>query len=170
MRTIVGRILFTASLFFGTVALAQFTPIGDWLHNENIDLITDEDKSIIVAESSEYPGYAQYSGVVIRCADYLPLGVELYFNADRYLGSGDRYDVIYRIDGGQPISDRWSSSTDSEAAFAPLGAIEPLISSLLDSREMIFRVSTRTANYTYVVPTSGLREAISALGCYTGPL
>lgn len=169
MNKIVGTLLL-ALVFLGSGAFAQMSAIGDWIHNPNIDLITDEDTSVLIAEATTHPAYADYAALIIRCDALSRYGVEIYLNADKYLGSDDGYDVIYRVDGGTPLRGRWGTSTDHEAAFAPNLGVSGVINNLLDSQELIFRITAYSSDYTYVIPIAGLRPALLKLGCYTGTL
>lgn len=167
MNKIVGTVL-VALLALGSSSFAQNSLVGDWVHMPNIDLITDEDKSALIAQATTFPTYADGSALLIRCSDYARYGVEIFFATDKYLGSSEAYDVVYRIDGGTPQRGRWSASTNNEAVFAPNLGISGVVNAMLDGQELIFRVTSFSQDYTYVVPISGLREAIQKLGCYTG--
>lgn len=169
MNKIVGT-LFVAFMALGSAVSAQDSAVGDWFLVSNVDLITDENKSLIAAQATEHPTYADYSAIIIRCDEYSRYGVELYFHADKYLGIEDTYSVVYRVDGGTPQRGNWSASTDNEAAFAPNLGVSGVINALLDAEELVFRISAYSTDYTYVLPISGLREAIQKLGCYTGTL
>lgn len=169
MKNHVGTLLL-ALVFFGSGAFAQMSSIGDWIHNPNIDLITDEDRSVLIAEATTYPSYANYAALIIRCDAQARHGIEIYLNADKYLGSDDAYNVIYRVDGGTPLRGRWGTSTDHEAAFAPELGVSGVINNLLDGQELIFRITAYSSDYTYVLPIAGLRPALQKLGCYTGVL
>lgn len=152
-----------------STAIAQETMVGDWILVPRLDLITDENTSLIIAEATTYPSNAEYAALIVRCDDSID-SVEVYFNADKYLGSDDIYDVVFRIDGGTPVPGQWSASTDSLAAFAPYYMVPLVIRMLLDSQELVFRISAYSTDYTYVVPIGGMREAMQALGCYPGTL
>ncbi|PRY74058.1 hypothetical protein CLV76_12455 [Marivita geojedonensis] len=58
------------------------------------------------------------NAIIIRCNG--EGGTELYVVSDGYLGN-DRLRVRYRFDDNEPISERWSPSTDGRAAFLPSG-------------------------------------------------
>lgn len=169
MNKLLGAIGLTIVLALAPATLAQ-QQVGDWIYIQNVDLITDENKSAIIAAASDYPEYARYAALIVRCADVSPFGVELYFSADRYLGIEDQYDVVYRIDRGTPSTGSWYASTDYEAAFAPYFEVPSVINELLDTSELIFRISGFSSDYTYVLPVAGLRDALGTLGCYSGTL
>ncbi len=152
------------------LAAAQDATFGPWHYVDNVDLITDENRSSILSGATTYPEYARYSGMAIRCADWSPWGVEVFFIADRYLGIGDYYSVIYRLDQGEPVSSSWSASTSHEGAFAPLSEIPGLLSNMNRASELVFRITSFRQDYTYVVPVQRLNDAIYRLGCYTGSL
>jgi len=167
MRKILGVILLMG---FAMLASAQ-TTLGAWTLLESIDAITDENKSAIGALASDYPSLARNSALVIRCSSssLRPTGVEVFFAASRYLGSDDFYPIIYRIDRGEPVSDRWSASTNKEAAFIPAEKEVEFLSAIMSGSELIFRITGYSQDYTYTVPIHGLNDALYALGCYKGP-
>lgn len=169
MNRLVG-ILLVAFVIIGSVSHAQETLIGDWLHVPNVDLITDEDRSLIAARATTFPSYADAASIVVRCSDSGRYGVDLFFVADKYLGSDSSFDVVYRVDGGEAKRGRWGASTTKEAAFAPDLGVSGMVSALLGGSELVFRISAYSQDYTYVVPVSGLRAALGKLGCYTGAL
>lgn len=167
MNKLVG-ILLVALMAFASVAHSQTTRLGDWLYVPNVDLITDENRSLIGAQATTYPTYADKAAIIIRCSDSARFGVDIYFSADKYIGLDDYYRVAYRIDGAEAQQARWETSTSNEAVFAPDVGVAGIMKGLLDRSELVFRISAYSQDYTYVVPISGLREALDHLGCYTG--
>lgn len=169
MRKLLGVLLLAGALMtaFGQTFEARH---GSWSLLRDVDLITDENRSGIMGDVTEYPGYSRGAGMVIRCRQGAPYGVEVYFFADQYLGSRASYPVVYRVDGGQPVNASWLKSTTNESVFAPDQAVEGIINDLLDGARLVFRVTSFSGPETYVQPIDGLREALIALGCYTGQL
>jgi hypothetical protein len=53
---------------------------------------------------------------VIRCREKT---VDVFFSPSEYIGSGEERRVIYRINEGQAVETRWSSSTNGKAVFVP---------------------------------------------------
>lgn len=157
------------ALVVSGLAFAQ-SQFGDWLYSENIDLITDENTSFIYTLATDYPGYARASGLAIRCSAYGAFGVEVFFNADRYLGSDSSRSVTYRFDSGTPVSQSWASSTSNEAAFMYDHMIPGFLSALNRADQLVFRIASFNNSYTYVVPVKGLNDALYRLGCYAGTL
>lgn len=152
-----------------TTTMAQH--YGGWALNRNTDPITDENRSFIYAQATDFPGYASTSALVVRCSSdaYYPHGVSVYFVTDKYLGSEDYYRVVYRIDKREPVTERWSSSTDNEAVFLPVGEAPAFLAALTTGSEFVFRVTAFDEDYTYTLPIAGFNDALYALGCYTGP-
>lgn len=164
------KLLLLVSLSLGSVGFAQEL-FGDWIYIEDIDLITDENTSFIVADASDYPSLARYSGVVIRCDASMSNGVEVFLSADRYLGRSAGSDLVtYRFDRDDPITETWFPSTDREALFAPDRVISGFLSRLNNAEQLVFRVSSTSETFTYVVPVAGFNDALYRLGCYTGHL
>lgn len=161
------KIALIAMFTLGSFVFAQ-ARFGAWEYFANVDLITDEDTSFIDALASEYPEYARLSGLVVRCSSMMSNGVDVFFVADRYLGSNS--EVTYRFDSGEPISETWLRSEDRESLFIPDRQVAAFLSALNASEQFIFRVSGPTRTYTYVVPVHGLNDAMFRLGCYTGSL
>lgn len=166
MRKLVGILLLV-----GFAMLANAQSYGAWTAEKKIDLITDENSSIMVAQATDYPSLARYSALAVRCTSS-PLetyGVEVFFAADKYLGIEDYYSVVFRVDKGEPVYMRWSASTNHEAAFLPTNETPRFLSAIKSGSELIFRISGYSQDYTYVVPVRGFNDALFALGCYKGP-
>jgi len=169
MNKFVGTLL-VALVALGSAAFAQDTTVGDWLYIENADRFTDENNSFIVAPASDYPSYYDLSGLIIRCAGAKQYGVDIFFDADQYLGSDDYFSLVYRIDREPSVPGSWGASVSGKAVFVPNGQIPVLIQRLQAASEFAIRIETRWGSETYVVPVSGLRGAVAQLGCYTGTL
>lgn len=109
------------------------------------------------------------SSSVARAAPLRTTGVEVFFAADTFLGIDDFYPIVYRVDRGEPVRDRWSASTNNRAAFIPPGKEVEFLSAVMSGSELIFRITAYSQDYTFTVPIHGLNDALYALGCYKGP-
>lgn len=164
MKRIVG-VLAVALAFLASAQ--EPVQLGDWVFFEKVDPITDENTSFAAAPASDSPSY--YEGLFfVRCAPGFDMGVEVFFDADQYLGIDDFYPVVYRIDGGEPQNSRWSISTNGTSVFTPELEIPRIFAALMGASEFVFRVQGYDGPQTYIVPVSGLREVLDALNCYTG--
>lgn len=164
------KVIVLISLILGSVGFAEVL-FGDWLYVEQIDLITDENTSFIVAEASDYPSLARASGVLIRCEASMPDGVDVLLVADRYLGhSAEAERVTYRFDRAEPVTERWIPSTSRKTLFAPDRVASGFLSQMNAAEQVVFRVSSTSETLTYVVPVAGFNDALYRLGCYTGQL
>lgn len=165
-----SKLLWTI-LLLAILTAASAQTYGAWGLYRNMDPITDENRSFVFADATEYPGYSRLAAVVIRCssAAWHSTGVEVFFDADTYLGSKDDYPFVYRVDRREPVNGRGNASTSNEGVFFQQSAVPGFLRDLVTGSSLVFRVSAFDGPLTYTVPVNGLNDALYALGCYKGP-
>ncbi|HEX7039082.1 MAG TPA: hypothetical protein VF202_03090 [Trueperaceae bacterium] len=164
MKQVMGALILALACFAGAQDMVM---LGDWGYIEQIDPITDANTSGAVALASQSPSYYQ-GALIVRCSTYIGSEIDLFFDSDQYLGSDDLFSVVYRIDGGEPQSGWWDVSTDNTAVFVPDRDLPQLVTALAGASEMVIRVQAYDGPQTYIIPVSGFREVLDAMGCYTG--
>ena len=99
----------TAILGIIAVSAAEATSHSTWKIQKDTDPFTDETVSVAMTFGSS----SSSRSVVVRCK-----GTEFsaYVNFADYL-SNDSVDVRYRLDKDQPVTERWSPSSDGTAVF-----------------------------------------------------
>ena len=95
--------------------------VSAWLYTESQDPISDKDtssvrlgRSRVISGSNDAP-----SALFIRC-----LGngqSEIFVTSSGYIGDVRGVPMEYRWAGGNPVSERWSGSTNGTSAFLPSG-------------------------------------------------
>jgi hypothetical protein len=156
MNKLWGALLIALSLGVG---FAQ--KYGVWTYNETVDLITDEKRSLVFAGASEYPEYARDAALSIGCVagDWV-----VVFMADRYIGSAERVEAVYRVDAREPVSTSWIVLNSGEAIVLEPTRVPALLAELAVANRFVIRISpTYTIPLTYVIPTSGAQAALGAL-------
>ncbi|WP_217810185.1 hypothetical protein [Salibaculum griseiflavum] len=92
---------------------------NSWVLVEQEDGFTEADISYVYLESAQAgTGMQNLDALLIRCNG--EGGTEILIVSSGFLGN-DRLRVRYRFDDNEPISERWSPSTDGQAAFLPSG-------------------------------------------------
>ena len=161
---------FVLVLLCGSVGLAQEERVvGAWTVIRDVDLITDEDSSYIYSVAFDGPSAARAAGPTVMCSTSGSSGVLVVFMIDRYMGSGDTAEVVYRIDGGPPVSMEWWL-LGGDVVAPPPGDMDRVLRDWVDSSTLVFRASTRLSTYTFQADVAGLRAALVELRCYRGPL
>ena len=89
------------------LALLPLTAYSEWMYNENIDPMTDEDTSNVMIVDG------RNTMIVVRCSGNDRFSI--FAGVGRYLGS-DQRPVAYRFDSNEPQTSRWSLSTDGAVA------------------------------------------------------
>jgi hypothetical protein len=146
-------ILVCASVFLSSPAFAA------WNYVENIDPMTDENKSLVVIhkERNEF--------LLIKCdgsSDF-----DIYVGVGEFIGGDGRYRVTYRLDKDEPIDGgRWGLATTGTSVYAP----ESLETSLLESIKIRSTITFQVTDYQGSKPFSkfplaGSSAAINQLGC-----
>ncbi|MFU8896456.1 MAG: hypothetical protein ACNA8J_08720 [Gammaproteobacteria bacterium] len=134
---------------------------ANWEFRENIDPMTDEDKSI----AATFSGRNEF--VVVRCSgdsDYeIFLGVGTYIGSTRGRGSP----VVYRADAEPPVEGgTWSTSTDGTAVFVPRASKGAFLDILKTASKVTIQVTDfRGSRHHAVFDLSGASDAISKLHC-----
>ena len=138
---------------FGVSASAE-----TWEYGENIDLMTDEDKSTALVANG------RNEVIVIRCDGTDRF--ELYVGVGEYLG-GDRQPVSYRFDSEDPVSaGRWGLSTDKTVAFAPSSLKDELIELFRRHNQVVFQIRDyQGSSPTTKFSLEGSEAAISQMNC-----
>lgn len=94
------------------------TETSKWVFIENSDDFTDKDTSFVILDPKGYIPDDAPKSLVVRCDGRK--GYEIYVIANGYIGARNgRVPVRYRFGDEEPISERWSESTDGTAAFLP---------------------------------------------------
>jgi hypothetical protein len=137
-------------------APAMASQNGNWRYLENVDLMSDEDKSAVYTAKEK-------ETIVVRCDGNN--GFDVIIRPDEYIGS-DPAPVAWRIDGGDIQNSRMGLSTQGTAAFVPGSIKAEFANSLRNASEIVIRVTDfRGTPITFVIDVTGANEAFSQLSC-----
>ncbi len=91
--------------------------VGDWVVNRGRDRMTDRPITVFMLSTAlaATDGGRSRRALFVRCNE---AGLEVYFNAAGYLGTGRGIPVRFRLDDRQPVSQSWAASTRGDSAFA----------------------------------------------------
>lgn len=157
-------------LLLGLGALAFGQDYGAWRVVSEFDRITDENQSQMDVAPSERPPDSRGS-FNIRCKQAASslYGVEMYITTNRDLTSDTFHSVIYRVDRNQPIERMWRIGNDGTAAAIQVRDQLDLLGEMAGGSELVIRTVGGSETLTFVFQIHGFRNAVYALGCYTGP-
>jgi hypothetical protein len=123
---------------------------------EDIDVMTDEDKSIVVSLSTQKTG----AFIWFSCE---PRGLRLGVFFNEYLGM-EANPLHYRLDSEQVTTTPATIATNGKAMFTYNST---LISSLKNHERVIFRTADfRNVPHLVLVSLTGLEENLQKLNCY----
>ena len=129
---------------------------GNWGHIENVDLMSDEDKSAVYTVKEKQT-------IVVRCDGNN--GFDVIIRPDEYIGS-EAAPVAWRIDGGDIQNSRMGLSTRGTAVFVPNSIKAEFASSLRSASEIVIRVTDfRGTPITFAIDVTGASEAFGQLSC-----
>jgi hypothetical protein len=138
------------------LAMASAPARGNWMHVEQIDLMTDKDTSHIGSLASSGEGL-----VAVRCAES---GYEIVMSFD-YLG--DKYtDVTLRFDSNDPFTVAANPSTSGKGRFIVHRDRPMVIEQMKAGKRMVARARSYRGNYeTFAIDLTGFSDAVAKLGC-----
>lgn len=139
---------------------------GGWYWSDNKDPITDSDSSLVAKQAYDAPQYDENSALILRCNSSEPMGFDIYFVLDDYVGSDPTYTVTSRFDKEAPTSAAWFTSTDGSALFVPSSQAQRFLASVTTHANLALRLYDYDGTpMTYQVNLSGTRDAASHLAC-----
>lgn len=141
-------------------ALLSAPVMADWEHRNNVDLMSDSDKSIVFAPASSGDGAA-----VVRCDGTGSYDVIFMFD---YLG--DKYEsVALRFDQGEPATFSATASTNGKARFLTNTVKADAVAKMAASSRLVVRgIDFRGTPETFVVDLKGFTEQAKKLSCMKG--
>lgn len=171
----VGRYPFAMKRTLIALALALIVPFAssqvwfdDWLFLETVDPITDQVSASLIAYATEAPPLTDNPAIYVLCSEDRRILPFISFNAGKFLTLDSDVEVVFRVDTETPYSSDWIVLRSLSAVTARGEARNVLMSQLYDAQRLVFRIEAFRETLTYFVPVSGLREAVTATGCYTG--
>lgn len=148
--------LFSFLIMFASATSAQ--QLEEWVYEENIDPMTDENSSYaaIINGRKEL--------IAVRCDG--DNSFNIIVGVGEYLGS-DSPPVTYRIDKQPAVNaDRWNLSTTGTLMFVPDSKLSEIKEGLLTGQNIIFQVTDFRGSKPYAkFSLSGSSAAISQLAC-----
>ncbi len=139
-------------------------PIGDFFYVEDIDAMTDIDRSLIYTESKDAPRLLRSPRIAWRCDGP---DMELFVRAGDFLTSDDPVAIQWRFDSkGAAQPTKWDVSTTGTAAFAPRNSIAAFTNEAKGAIRLRVRLTDYGGTpYNYEFSMTGLTSAIERLNC-----
>lgn len=162
MKMLVGVLLLMAVV--RGFAAAQGVVAGDWTVDTVTDPITDEIRTYMWATASDYPEFATNAVLIVLCDANTH---RVMFLPDRYVGSDDTIEAVYRIDSREPAVVAWQILSGGERVLLPERRVAAFVRDLTVATRVAIRLTPSfSASLTYVIPVSGARTALNGLtGC-----
>lgn len=145
--------LLTALTLLSTSFLSQ----AEWVYIENVDLMTDENKSIIATTNGRHKMLA------LRCEKDSPKGYHVILSFD-YLGESN--DVYVRFDKDKPFKVNGSESTRGNAIFINSDSYKKLLNGFKAKSKVAFQTTDfRGTTKQAAFDLNGFSKELSKVNC-----
>ena len=140
-----------------TILSASFIAQAEWVHIENVDLMTDEDKSIIATNDG------RRKMITLRCDKESPKGYYVILSFD-YLGESN--DVYVRFDKDKQFKVNGAESTRGNAIFINSENYEKLLNGFKAKSKVAFQTTDfRGTKKQAVFDLNGFSKELSKMNC-----
>ena len=136
--------------------------VGNWSYVENIDPMSDDDRSYIFTPELE-PTAAREGLLVVPC---IQGQIGLVIVADDYINS-DEIEIKYRF-GDDPAGDFqfWLAVPDGTQVLTPPEFVKPIINTATRYEKVVFQVlDYQGGSHYYSFDLTGLADALTRLSC-----
>jgi len=153
MKNLKLALALSSLIMSAPVAASQ---VGNWNYLENVDLMSDENKSAVYTIKEKQT-------ISVRCDGNNSFNVII--QPDEYIGS-EAAPVAWRIDGGDVQQSRMNLSTRGTAVFVPSSIKAGFVDSIRNASKIVIRVTDfRGTKITFSIDLTGANESLNQLSC-----